>query len=171
MEFIPYLQQRLSAQLPTIIAEYTEEIRASDLSEIEVTVKHMTHELGNDVIQQVLEAHEPRYPADEHVCPHCGAMAKYQRRRQGMSITLHGRVYYRRSYYVCRQCGQGHYPLDERLGIEPGQMSREVIKVAALLGAQDAFGTSRDVLARTTLLTCTAIECWPMRENGSADRA
>jgi hypothetical protein len=31
-------------------------------------------------------------------------------------------------------------------------MSQEVINVAALLGAQDAFGTSRDVLARTTLL-------------------
>ena len=31
-------------------------------------------------------------------------------------------------------------------------MSREVVNVAALLGVQDAFGTSRDVLARTTLL-------------------
>ena len=31
-------------------------------------------------------------------------------------------------------------------------MSQEVINVAALLGAQDAFGTSSDVLARTTLL-------------------
>ena len=69
-----------------------------------------------------------------------------------MTITVQGRVYYRRSYYVCPHCGRGHYPLDERLGIQPGQMSREVINVAALLGAQDAFGTSRDVLARTTLL-------------------
>ena len=31
-------------------------------------------------------------------------------------------------------------------------MSQEVIKVAALLGAQDAFGTSSEILARTTLL-------------------
>jgi hypothetical protein len=152
MEFITYLQQRLGEQVPAIIAEYEDEITASTLSEIEVAVKHMTHELGNDVIRQMLEAQEPRYPADERVCPHCGATATYQRRRRGMSITLHGRVYYRRSYYVCGQCRQGHYPLDERLGIQPGQMSQEVVNVAALLGAQDAFGTSRDVLARTTLL-------------------
>jgi hypothetical protein len=69
-----------------------------------------------------------------------------------MAITLHGRVYYRRAYYRCEQCEHGHYPLDERLGIKPGQMSDEVIQVAALLGIHDAFGTSRDVLARTTLL-------------------
>jgi len=31
-------------------------------------------------------------------------------------------------------------------------MSQEVLQLAALLGAQDAFGTSRDVLARTALL-------------------
>ncbi len=152
MEFITYLQERLSEQLPAIMAEYEGEITASNLSEIEVAVKHMTYEFGNEVIQQVLEAQEPRYPADDQPCPQCGETAKYQRRRQGMTITLHGRVYYRRGYYVCAHCGRGHYPLDERLGIQPGQMSQEVINVAALLGAQDAFGTSRDVLARTTLL-------------------
>lgn len=152
MEFITYLQTRLSEQLPAIMVEYEGEITAHDLSELEDAVRHMTHEFGNTVIQQVLEAQEPRYPADSQMCPHCGENATYQRRRQGMSITLQGRVYYRRSYYVCAHCGQGHYPLDERLGIQPGQMSQEVMRVAALLGAQDAFGTSSDVLRRTTLL-------------------
>jgi hypothetical protein len=152
MEFITYLQERLSEQLPALIAEYDGEITASSLSELEVAVKHMTHELGNEITRQVLEAQEPRYPADNQLCPQCGETAQYQRRRQGMTITLQGRVYYRRSYYVCAHCGRGHYPLDERLGIQPGQMSQEVINVAALLGAQDAFGTSSDVLARTTLL-------------------
>jgi hypothetical protein len=42
--------------------------------------------------------------------------------------------------------------LDERLGIEPGQMSREVVKVAALCGVQDAFEAGSDLLARTSLL-------------------
>jgi len=152
MEFITYLQERLGEQVSEIIAEYQGEIGASDLSEIEVAVKEMTHRLGNTVVQQVLEAQEERYPADERACPACGEMARYQRRRQGMVITLQGRVYYRRSYYGCRHCGRGHYPLDERLAIQAGQMSQEVVKIAALLGAQDAFGTSRDVLARTTLL-------------------
>jgi len=53
---------------------------------------------------------------------------------------------------VCDTCRKGHYPLDERLGIRPGQMSDEVMQLAALVGIQEAFETSRDVLARTTLL-------------------
>lgn len=156
MEFITYLQQRLGEQVSEIIGEYEGEIAANDLSEIEVAVKEMTHQLGNTIIQQVLEAQEPRYPADERTCPHCGESATYQRRRTGMVITLQGRVYYRRSYYVCRHCGQGHYPLDERLGIQAGHMSREVIQVAALVGAHDAFGASREVLRRITLLELSA---------------
>jgi hypothetical protein len=69
-----------------------------------------------------------------------------------MSITVQGRITYRRAYYLCPHCQQGFYPLDERLGIQPGEMSAEVVKLAALLGVQDAFGTSHEVLARTTLL-------------------
>lgn len=152
MEFITYLQRRLGEQLPEIMSEYEGEISAHDLSEIEVAIKAMTHQLGNTILQRVLEAQDERYPADERECPQCGHRARYHRRRQGMVISLQGRVTYRRSYYVCDHCRQGHYPLDERLAIQPGQMSREVIKTAALLGAQDAFGTSSDVLKRTTLL-------------------
>jgi hypothetical protein len=69
-----------------------------------------------------------------------------------MVITLQGRLYYRRAYYLCETCGKGHYPLDERLGIEAGQMSREVVKLAALCGVQDAFEAGSDLLARTTLV-------------------
>lgn len=152
MEFITYLQGRLSEQVSALIAEYDGEITASGLSELEVAVQHMTHDLGNEITRQVLEAQEPRYPADNHPCPHCDAQAQYQRRRKGMVMTLQGRVYYRRTYYVCPHCRRGHYPLDDQLGIQPGHMSQEVIQVAALLGVQDAFGTSSDVLARTTLL-------------------
>jgi hypothetical protein len=42
--------------------------------------------------------------------------------------------------------------LDKRLNIEPGQMSQEVIKQAALLGVQGAFETSSQILAELTLL-------------------
>ncbi|MEP7287792.1 MAG: hypothetical protein ABI947_18715 [Chloroflexota bacterium] len=42
--------------------------------------------------------------------------------------------------------------MDKRLGIAPGQMSAEVVKVAALLGVEDAYGTSQETLLQTTLL-------------------
>lgn len=152
MDFITHVQTQLAEILPNIISSYPGEIAVGSLSELETTVKRMTQELGNDVIRQTLEAQDGKYPTPQHTCPDCGGQAGYVRRREGMVITLQGRVSYRRAYYVCEQCRSGHYPLDERLGIKPGQMSEEVIQIAALVGIHDAFGTSRDLLTRTTLL-------------------
>lgn len=152
MDFITYVQTRLSEYVPQLIQAYEGDISTESLSELEKGVREMSHELGNEVIKRSLEAQDEKYPAVQRECPECGSEAAYQRRRAGMVITLHGRVYYRRAYYLCQGCGQGHYPLDERLGISPGQMSDEVIQVAAVLGIQEGFGTSSDLLARTTLL-------------------
>jgi hypothetical protein len=151
MDFITYLQQRLSEYLPEVMADYAGEITATSLGEMEVAVKAAMHELGNQVLTKWVEAQEEKYPAESRGCA-CGEQAQYLRRRSGMVITLQGRLYYRRSYYLCAKCGKGHYPLDERLGIEPGQMSREVVQLAALCGIQDAFEAGSDLLARTTLL-------------------
>ncbi len=151
MDFITYIQQRLTAYLSEVIQAYDGEVTAANLGEMEVAVKEMTHALGNEILKEWVEVQEEKYPSVQRQCP-CGAEAQYARRRRGMAITLQGRLYYRRAYYLCERCGKGHYPLDERLGIEPGQMSREVIKVAALCGIQDAFEAGRDVLARTSLL-------------------
>ncbi len=124
---------------------------AGSLSEMEITVKAMRQEVGNAILSQWLEAQNGKYPADTQACA-CGAQAVYVRRRDGVRLTLLGRVRYRRAYYVCPQCHAGHYPLDWRLGIRPGQMSEEVVKVAALLGVEDAYGSSREALLQTTLL-------------------
>ena len=53
---------------------------------------------------------------------------------------------------MCQACHVGQYPLDQRLGIKAGKMSAEVVKVAARLGVEDAYGSSRETLMETTLL-------------------
>ena len=83
---------------------------------------------------------------------HCGGQSQYIRRRTGMSMTLQGRVYYRRCYYLCPSCQRGFYPLDQELGVNPGEMSAEVIQLAALMGIEGSFERSQDKLLRTTLL-------------------
>ena len=152
MDFIPHIKTKLSENLRAIIEEYEGEIEVGSLSELERAAKEMSYELGAEIIQQTLEAADGKYPIASKECKYCGGAARYIRRREGMSITLQGRVYYRRAYYSCKQCGKGHYPLDERLKIKPGEMSAEVVQMAALLGIHDSFKTSSDVLARTTLL-------------------
>ena len=149
MEFITALRSALMGCIAEVVTGA--EVTAESLSAMEVSVKGMLHEVGNEIVRQWLEAQDEKYPADERDCA-CGCQAGYVRRRKGVSLTLLGRVTYRRAYYVCEQCHQGHYPLDQRLGIMPGQMSEEVVKVAALLGVEDAYGTSREALLSTTLL-------------------
>ena len=56
-----------------------------------------------------------------------------------MLITLLGQVEYSRAYYRCDECQQGHYPLDQKLGLRPGQMSAEL---ESLSGVQLPFGQS-----------------------------
>lgn len=152
MEFITYLQQVLMQQIPEALAGYGGDLSASSLSKMETALKQMTHELSNEIMGQWLEAQEQKYPDESRPCVHCGDEARYVRRREGVSITLQGRVSYRRAYYACSSCHQGFYPLDERLGIEAGQMSAEVVQLAALFGIEDAFGTGQDLLQRATLL-------------------
>jgi hypothetical protein len=156
MDFISYLRQTLTEQLPAMIAAYEGDLSASSLTEMEQAVKQLTQAVGNTMMQQWLEAQTPKYPQDGCPCRHCGGRARYVRRRAGMSITLLGRVYYRRPYYLCAACGQGHYPLDEQLGIQAGQMSSAVVQLAALVGVQTAFARSRDLLLRTAQLDLSA---------------
>jgi hypothetical protein len=151
MEFTTQLPNELNRQLAQVISEYLTDRQAASLGEMEQTVRQMAHELSAEVMRQWLERQEGRYPEAEQPCP-CGGQARYERRREGMVLTLQGRVYYRRRYYRCPSCGKGHYPLDEQLGIRPGEMSRAVIKLAALVGVQEGYASSSDVLARTALV-------------------
>lgn len=148
MEFITFLQEKLSAYVPEIIAAYQGETQATNLSEMERSLKAALQAVGEVALAHWLAAQTPDYPADEMPCPHCGARAQYVRWREGMSITLLGRISYRRPYYECPTCRRGHCPLDDALGITPGQMSEEVQQVAGLLGANTAFARSSELLER-----------------------
>jgi hypothetical protein len=151
MDFITHMQAGLMAAIPEIIAGYEGQVSAGSLSEMEVKVKEMSHAVGNRVMQAWLEGQDAKYPERHKACE-CGGQAEYVRRREGMVITLQGRVGYRRAYYMCGDCQRGHSPLDRRLGFKAGQMSEEVIKQAGLVGIQDAFGAAQQTLAELTLL-------------------
>ena len=148
MEFITFLKEKLSVCLPEIIAEYEGEVQAASLSAMERGLKAALQEIGGEALEYWLAAQTPKYPADEKRCPHCGAQAYYVRWREAKSSTVWGRVTYRRPYYECATCHQGHCPLDEALGIKPGQMSAEVQQIAALLGANTSFARSSELLER-----------------------
>lgn len=152
MEFTTFLKEKLSAYLPEVIAAYEGDLTAASLTVMERGVQAAMQDVGGEALEQWLGAQTPRYPAQEVRCPHCGEEAHYVRWREAMSLTLLGRVRYRRPYYECPRCQRSHCPLDEALGIAPGQMSEEVRQVAALLGANTSFARSSDLLQRAARL-------------------
>jgi hypothetical protein len=155
MDFITSLEQRLEASIKAVFAEYEGELGGESLAQMETEIQGLGQRLGNRVLATWLTQQEEKYPPDQRECPHCGGAAWYSRWRTGMVITLQGRVYYRRTYYQCG-CGQGHYPLDQKLGIVAGQMSGTVQEVAALLGVHEAFATGQGILKRLTGLDLSA---------------
>ncbi len=119
---------------------------------MEQKIKRFTVWLGNVLLGFWLKWEEGRYPPKERACPHCEGTAEYQRQREGTLHTLVGTLKYRRAYYTCPLCHQGHYPQDERLGLRPNQMSAELERVAGLVGVQTAFGKGSELLEELTLI-------------------
>jgi hypothetical protein len=137
----------------TAYAQMVEKIdSAASLSEMERTLRRFLQQVGNIVLHLWLLWLTPRYNEATVACPYCGQTAHYQRCRWGKLLTLFGEVRCRRAYYVCPDCHQGHYPLDERLGLRPNAMSAEVERLAGMMGVQMPFGKGRDVFEELTLL-------------------
>lgn len=146
MEFITALKEVLLGAVKRLESDRAVDCAAESLTEMEQSVQKVLQEVGQQVLSGWLGRQEPKYAAELDECV-CGQQARYVRQREAVSITVYGKVSYGRGYYLCA-CGQGHCPLDERLGIEPGQMSAEVKTLAALFGVQGAFATSSETLAR-----------------------
>lgn len=151
MEFITSVQAQLVELAQQAVQGFTGEVAAESLSAMEQAVQGLLQAVGQTVLSGWLERQEAQYPPDTVACA-CGGQARYERRRPAVTLTLHGRVGYRRVYYRCR-CGRGVCPLDERLGIVPGQMSQQLVQVATVLGVSDAFGSSAAVLTQLTGVT------------------
>jgi len=122
------------------------------LSEMERGIREMLVKLGNFLLTSWLALQNDRYPPETITC-RCGATARYREMREGVLFTLFGRVTYRRAYYLCNSCHQGTYPLDERLGLRPGELSAELEGLSAMTGAQLPFGQGSDLFERLTLVS------------------
>jgi len=124
----------------------------SSLSEMEQKIRRWVLWLGGVMLRLWLKWEEGRYPPKEKACPHCQGKARYQRQRAGTLHTMLGTLGYRRAYYTCEQCHHGHYPLDERLGLRPNQMSAELERLAGLVGVQTAFGKGSRLFEELTFI-------------------
>ena len=110
------------------------------LSEMERKVRTMLLKVGQFLLSSWIALQESSTPTEAVACPHCGAQAQYRCKREGTLLTILGQVEYKRAYYLCPACQQGHYPLDQQLGLRPGQISAELESLSGMTGAQLPFG-------------------------------
>jgi hypothetical protein len=67
-------------------------------------------------------------------CPDCDYAAAYHAEAGRTLVSLFGPIRYRRAYYYCRRCGQGHYPFDQHAGLPEHQLTPALERLASLAG-------------------------------------
>jgi len=139
--------------IETVLREWivSQDENPRSLSEMEQSIRAWLCRVGNLLLSLWLMCLTPRYDAPCVACVHCSGKAKYQRRRDGTLRTLLGQIKYKRAYYLCEDCGRGHYPLDEQYGLRPNAMSAELERLAALVGVQMPFAQASSLFSELTL--------------------
>jgi hypothetical protein len=134
-----------------LTSELLQPEQPSCLSDMERDIRTMLLKQGRFLLSAWLAMLEEAYPASSIPCA-CGGQAAYQYRRKGTLLTMLGQVTYERAYYLCPQCHEGTYPLDQQLGLRPGQMSAEVESLAGMTGAQLPFEQGSHLFEALTLI-------------------
>lgn len=122
------------------------------VSQMEQAIREQLVEIGRQAMSQWLRDVAAEDAARRRRCLHCGEEAQYERQREGQLRTILGVVRFRRAYYRCRSCGNGHYPLDEALGLRLNAMSAELERLAGMTGVHMPFAQGSALFSELTLV-------------------
>lgn len=123
------------------------------LSEMERKMRAMLLRVGQFLMGSWLAVQETSHLDETVACPYCGGQTIYRFKQDDSILTTLGQVGYSRAYFVCLDCQQGHYPLDQKLGLRPGQMSDELERLSGMAGAQLPFEQGSRLFEALTLVS------------------
>jgi len=150
MEFTIEFKQQVVELFVDELERQLEDAPDKGAERIETLLRKMLAQIGGECLGAYLTAQAATYPAD-HVPCSCGGEAKYHSHRKAMVRSSLGKATYRRPYYICPECHQGQSPLDERLGLEPGQVTTVLSVLLTIAGVETAFDHAAKLVERFLL--------------------
>ena len=109
------MAQEIDQLLRVILADLRKSGRL-DLEAVEMATRTAMHRAGAAVLTELLE--KPRREAAREVACPCGSQARFHEMRPKQILTVLGRIYIQRAYYVCAHCHEGQSPLDCELDVQ-----------------------------------------------------
>jgi hypothetical protein len=137
MEFSTEPMKPLAEALAQMIGNELEQAEGLTVRRVEEDIRQRLRELGQMTFGMIL-THQDPIPEREITCE-CGGQLHFQRRRMAKVLSVFDWVEYERSYYAGCECGKGKAPLDEKLGLEPGQVTAGLAALIGLAGSELAF--------------------------------
>jgi hypothetical protein len=128
---------------------YTGEHKGASFAELEQEALRLSRGVFVPLLAKALEQRCGDVEVG-YCCEGCGGTLANKGRQERSQETLIGRVSWRRSYYYCARCRQGHYPLDESLGMERGEFSEGVQNEVSRAAAKECFVPAAREFTRQT---------------------
>ena len=137
MEFSTGQLKPLAEALAQIIGSEMEQADGLTVRGIEEGIRQCLQEIGQMTFGLILSNQDP--VLEREIICECGGQLRYQRRRKAKVLSVFDWVEYERSYYAGCGCRRGKAPLDEKLGLEPGQVTAGLGALIGLAGSELAF--------------------------------
>lgn len=148
MEFSTIRMEQVASLLAEEIAEKM--AGKQDVNEMESMMRELVKEAANLGMQHAIEQGEETYGSREVIC-RCGQKAQFVSKRSAVLWTVFGKVDYKRRYYLCAKCHQGHSPLDQKYGMVPGQVTPTLASLLGVLGVEASFEEASQLAERFLL--------------------
>ena len=128
------LAQQLAGMVSAELINAEEDVTVRDF---ETDLRRRLQEVGRLTLGQVLS--QADVDPERSIACACGGTLHYQRRRSARVLSVFGWVDYERAYYAGCVCKEGKAPLDEKLGLEPGQVTAGLATLLGMAGVELAF--------------------------------
>jgi hypothetical protein len=138
----------MGAVFMATLAEALPAVRGMDLGSMERHLRQMLRPVMGQVVERIVALEAASGAQELSACPACGGrMRRVDAARPRCLQGLVGDYTLRRAYDRCLACGQGHVPLDERLGRGPGALSPGLARVVCREGLEGAFAQAVESVA------------------------